>query len=175
MHLIVASHNPVKLAAAQGGFAAVWPGQPITCRGVAVPSGVPDQPRGEDETRQGARNRATAARTAQPAADFWVGIEGGIACYGSNWFSFGWVTVLSQAQQGEARSASFLLPPAITRLLAQGLELGAADDRILGTQGNKRRGGTVGTLTQGVINRQQLYQPAVSLALIPFLQGELFA
>ncbi|MEO7963075.1 MAG: DUF84 family protein, partial [Gemmatimonadaceae bacterium] len=44
---------------------------------VAVPSGVPDQPWGDDETIRGARNRTVAARVALDA-DLGVGIEGGV-------------------------------------------------------------------------------------------------
>ena len=48
-----------------------------------VPSGVSDQPRSEQETLEGARNRARSAARGYPHADYWVGIEGGIEDTGS--------------------------------------------------------------------------------------------
>jgi inosine/xanthosine triphosphatase len=172
--LIVASLNPVKIAAARAGFTAMFPHLPCEVAGLSVPSGVADQPHSEAETWQGAQQRAVAARAARPQADYWIGIEGGVALYGDQWLAFGWVVVLGDQRQGQARSASFALPPAMVALMAQGLELGEADDRLFGTHNAKQRGGTVGALTQGIIDRQQLYQPAVSLALLPFAQPSLY-
>ncbi|KAM7187489.1 Maf/Ham1 [Rhypophila sp. PSN 637] len=78
--ILVASLNPVKIAAALHGFQEMFPNTAFTARGIAVPSGVPDQPFTDQETLLGARNRALNARAAEPgtAVDFWVGIEGGV-------------------------------------------------------------------------------------------------
>ncbi|KAK4215419.1 inosine triphosphate pyrophosphatase-like protein [Rhypophila decipiens] len=80
--ILVASLNPVKIAAALHGFEEMFPNTAFTARGIAVPSGVPDQPFTDQETLLGARNRAVNARAAESGAaaavDFWVGIEGGV-------------------------------------------------------------------------------------------------
>ncbi|KAM7212826.1 Inosine triphosphate pyrophosphatase-like protein [Rhypophila decipiens] len=80
--ILVASLNPVKIAAALHGFQEMFPNTPFTARGITVPSGVPDQPFTDTETLLGARNRAVNARAAKSGAaaavDFWVGIEGGV-------------------------------------------------------------------------------------------------
>ncbi|GAB4405616.1 MAG: inosine/xanthosine triphosphatase [Bacteroidia bacterium] len=170
MHIVVASRNPVKIAAVCAGFAQAFAGTDCTFEEVEVPSGVPDQPRSDTETYEGARNRAQAASQALPAADAWVGIEGGIENLPQGMVAFAWVVVLHRQRQGAARSASFVLPPAVAGLVRQGVELGEADDRVFGRRDSKRQDGAVGLLTQGRISRQQLYSPAVLLALIPFLE-----
>lgn len=174
MEVIVSSQNPVKVAAARQAFAAVWPEAHLDIRGIKVPSGVPDQPRGDAETRQGALNRALNARNAEPTADYWVGIEGGIGPGSQGHMAFAWMVVLSEDHQGEARSAAFALPPAVSALLEQGLELGEADDRVFGAANSKQQGGAIGLLTQNRITRQTLYEAPMIMALIPFLQPHLY-
>jgi len=56
----VGSTNPVKLAAARAVLSRAAPD--LRVEAVAVPSGVPDQPWGDDETIRGALARARAAR-----------------------------------------------------------------------------------------------------------------
>ncbi|KAM7192604.1 Inosine triphosphate pyrophosphatase-like protein [Naviculisporaceae sp. PSN 640] len=78
--ILVASFNPVKIAAALHGFQAMFPETEFNARGISVPSGVPEQPFSDQETLLGAANRASNARAAEPGpgVDFWVGIEGGV-------------------------------------------------------------------------------------------------
>ena len=66
LSVAVGSANPVKLAAARAVLAWAAPG--ATVESVTVPSGVPDQPFGDEETITGARNRARAAREALSTA-----------------------------------------------------------------------------------------------------------
>jgi non-canonical (house-cleaning) NTP pyrophosphatase len=54
------------------------------------------------------------------------------------------------------------------------MELGKADDLIFEQENSKQQGGSVGILTQGVINREEYYRQAIILALIPFLNKPLF-
>lgn len=116
-------------------------------------AGVKDQPWGDAETLQGARNRAVSIQALHPRSVL-VAIEGGVGpatplppptlqpgqqrgaagpAAGCQVLEcFAWVVV--QAPCGataHARSASFPLPPAVSRLmLEEELELGAADDRV---------------------------------------------
>jgi non-canonical (house-cleaning) NTP pyrophosphatase len=68
--IIVASKNPVKIAAALAGFQRMFPDITYTTHGISVPSGVPEQPLSDAETLQGALNRAKNAREAEPEGDF---------------------------------------------------------------------------------------------------------
>lgn len=174
MKLIVASKNPVKIRATQEGFEKMFPGEAIEASGIAVPSGVSDQPMSQAETFQGALNRTRAAKAAQPEADYWIGIEGGLEETAVGMEVFAWIVILSQERQGQGRTATFLLPPAVIELIHAGMELGHADDQVFGVENSKQAGGALGLLTREKVNRTWLYVPAVILALVPFLNEELY-
>lgn len=174
MKIIVASRNPVKIAAVEAAFDQAFAGQSVDCEGIGVDSGVSDQPMTDEETLLGAKNRARAAERAWPQADYWVGLEGGLAPHGESLEAFAWMVIRGQGREGRGRTAGFLLPPAVTALIHDGLELGEADDRIFGTENSKQSNGAVGLLTDNLITRTMLYQPALLLALIPFLRPDLY-
>jgi non-canonical (house-cleaning) NTP pyrophosphatase len=47
-------------------------------------------------------------------------------------------------------------------------------DRLAGEHNTKQRGGAVGILTGGRITRRELYAQGVAMALIPFLNEEMY-
>lgn len=173
MHIIVASTNPVKIECARLGFEQVFPEAELTVSGVGVPSGVSDQPMTDDETLQGALNRATNAKSTHPDADFWVGIEGGVEDHRGVLYCFAWIVVQSADRTGRGRTATFILPDQVAALVHQGHELGHADDIVFGRENSKQANGSVGILTGDIITRTSFYVPAVILALIPFMQRDL--
>lgn len=166
--VVVASRNPVKIKAALGGLQRMFPACQFTVEAVSVPSGVADQPMSDAETLAGAINRVDSARVAIPAADFWVGIEGGVDYMHGELTAFAWVVVRSEKLVGKARSGAFFLPQAVTELVEQGIELGTADDMVFSRSNSKQEGGAIGILTANALDRQQLYEQAVMLALVPF-------
>ncbi|MBL8146863.1 MAG: inosine/xanthosine triphosphatase [Anaerolineae bacterium] len=171
--IIVASANPVKIRAALGGFQRMWPEQTFVADGVSIPSGVSDQPMGDDETLRGAYQRAAGAREARPNASYWVGIEGGCAEGAGGMETFAWVVVLGHATSGHSRTGMFMLPDEVAELVRGGMELGHADDAVFGRSNSKQEDGSVGLMTGGVIDRAAYYEHAVVLALIPFRQPQL--
>lgn len=172
--IIVASLNPVKLTAVRIGVAALFPDLKPAVTGISVPSGVADQPMSDQETVTGAANRVANARRAVPAADCWVGIEGGIEDDGTTLLALAWVVVETvDGRRGRARTGSFPLPLAVAQLVRDGKELGEADDIVFGQSNSKQKQGAVGLLTGGSIDRAGLYAHAVTLALIPILNRDL--
>ena len=172
--IVLASGNPVKARATLGGFQQVFPEASFEVVPVSVPSGVADQPRSDTETLRGAEQRVAGAAQARPEADFWVGIEGGVDEAGGEMTAFAWIVIRSREGCGRSRTGSFLLPPAVTDLVRQGLELGQADDIVFGRENSKQEEGAVGLLTGGVIDRRQLYELSVVLALVAFRNPELY-
>lgn len=172
--VIVGSKNPVKINCTLLAFQKVFPRDSIIVEGISVPSGVADQPMSDQETHQGAVNRTKKAKEDHPDAQYWVGIEGGIEDSDSGMEAFAWVTILSDQQKGRARTATFQLPPKIQKLVRQGIELGEADDMVFDRKNSKQSNGAVGILTNDLIDRAAYYEPAVVLALIPFLQPGLY-
>ena len=54
------------------------------------------------------------------------------------------------------------------------MEQGEADDIVFRQANSKQASGGVGLLTNNLITRAELYAMAVKLALIPFIQEELY-
>jgi len=143
-------------------------------QGRAVPSGVSDQPMTDAETLHGALNRAANAQTAEPAADFWVGIEGGCEVLEGELACFAWAVVRSKELVGKGRTGLFFLPEAVARLVRQGVELGHADDLVFNRSNSKQQNGAIGLLTGDVIDRLAYYEHAMVMALVPFRNKELY-
>ncbi len=171
--IIVASQNPVKIQAALNGFQKMFPDQTFRAEGVSAPSGVNHQPMTDDETLQGALNRAQNARNLVGDADYWVGIEGGCDEMHGELVAFAWIVALSHERMGKARTGTFPLPAEVARLVRQGVELGEADDRVFKRFNSKQGNGAVGILTRDVIDRTGYYEHAVILALVPFKNPDL--
>lgn len=167
--IVVASANPAKIRAVEQCFQVNYPEQPIQVAGVNVPSGVAAQPMSSEETYAGAKNRLTALKQ-QIKADFYVAIEAGL----DGDMTFAWMLIEHKGKLGKARSASLMLPTAALTALEQGQELGDVMDELFGTQNIKQAGGAIGLLTQNRLSRSGVYQQALTLALIPFLNPDWF-
>lgn len=172
MKVIVASKNPVKIKAVETGFGTFFPG--IRAEGFDTASGVPAQPLTDRETLTGARNRCTEAKGQYTDADFWVGIEGGIEKMDGGLAAFAWIVIRSAEKSGEARTGTFMLPEKVSQLVAGGLELGSANDIVFNASNSKQKNGAVGLLTHNAIDRLELYRQAIVLALIPFVNPDLY-
>ena len=164
--------NPVKIGAARAVGSALVPGARI--EGIAVPSGVPDQPWGDGETIRGAVARAHAAREALDA-DWGIGIEGGVvAGDGDTVRTCAWAAIVTRdGRQGVGGSLSLELPAAVAALVRDGLELGHAMDVVTGAHDVKRGLGAVGVLTRGLVTRQAAYETLVAYAAVPLLPHDL--
>jgi inosine/xanthosine triphosphatase len=172
--VIVSSLNPVKLNSVKKGFAEIFPDEEFIFEGRPVKSGVADQPLSDEETLRGALNRAFGAKKLFPEADYWAGIEGGIEKRGSEMEAFAWVVISGKNITGKAKTGSFFLPPKVVELVNEGKELGEADDIVFGRTNSKQEAGAVGILTKNLTNRTEYYSHAVVLALIPFVNGNLY-
>ncbi len=170
MLIAVGSLNPVKLGAARDTITRLVADARV--QGVAVPSGVPDQPWGDEETIRGARARAEAARIALDA-DLGVGIEGGVVSEPDGGVrTCAWAAIVTRdAMWGVGGSLSMRLPAGVARLVRDGLELGHAMDAWSGRQNVKQGAGAVGILTHGLVSRQQAYEVIVAYALAPVLSS----
>lgn len=172
MKIVVASKNPVKMNATRLGFASFF--NEIEVAGIEVDSEVSDQPKTNEETLQGAINRVKNAKLAEADADYWLGIEGGLEWQGDTLTAFAWIVISNGKGTGKSRTTSFELPVKVQELITQGYELGHANDVLFQQNNSKQKSGAVGILTNDVIDRTELYKQAVQLALIPFLNPDLY-
>ena len=164
--------NPAKLKPVQTVFGQVFAGAQV--RGISVPSGVREQPIGEEETFLGAVNRAQAALAGVPGAAWGVGLEGGVRFDLRGCWLFGAVAVVSGARLEVGRTAELKLPPQVAARIGAGEELGPVRDALTGEQNTKQKAGTVGFLTNGLLSRADVWQMGLTLALAPFMNPALF-
>ncbi len=89
-------------------------------------------------------------------------------------FLLGWVVaVCSDGREGIGGTARIPLPKHMADRISNGEELGNVIDEILGEKNIKRKGGTVGALTAGLVLRRDAFATAVAYALSPFLVPDL--
>lgn len=174
MLVTVGSRNPVKIACVEEAFREYWPQAVVA--GFAAESGVAHQPRTAEEAFTGAVNRARAALAAAPEATHGVGLEGGTIEDEHGMWAYAWIVITDRTGRlGKGQTGRYLLPEGVARLIRdQGMELGEADDRFFGRTNSKHNEGAVGILSDGRLDRRQLYKQAVTMALIPFVKPEYY-
>jgi inosine/xanthosine triphosphatase len=176
MKILVGSKNPVKIASVEEAFQNYF--SDINVEGVEVDSGVSIQPVNY-ETFLGAQNRAMKLKELNDAdklnADFFVGIEGGIAKQFDKWFAFGCMCIIDkEGKTGFGLSPHFELPNSIIEKLLSGTELGDVIDEIMNQQNTKQHHGAIGFFTNGIMNRKELYIEGLKVAVVPFLHKDMF-
>lgn len=175
MRIFVGSTNPVKVNAVINAASETWP--EIVAEGFGVSSGVSEQPMSDEETKQGAINRARSAlkeglkshKTAKGTVCLGVGMEGGIVDLGDEMWSTVWVAVADTKGNIElAAGARFLVPQKIAEIIREDGEMGPAAAMLLG-EGEinrvKQNEGLIGIMTDGFVDRTEEYQGIVKLAL----------
>ncbi len=167
MKIVIGTDNPVKIRAARNVLRKLYPHAKITA--LVVPSGIPGQPLGDEETRRGAANRAHAARVAA-RADWGVGIEGGILTNEFGTMTCAWCAIEDRAGHvGIGGSSNMLLPDTVVARVKAGVELGQAMDEFAKTKDVKHRMGAIGVMTKGLSDRQRAYEFIVKMAVVRFL------
>ncbi len=170
MHIVIGSLNPVKQQAARSVLAPLYPG--ATFEGVEAPSRVPAQPRGDQETRSGAINRARAA-LASTGADLAVGFESGLIETELGLMTCAWCAVIApDGRLGVGGGSHMMLPPDVKPQIEEGMELGDVIDRLTGRRNSKHAEGAIGLLTVGLESRETAYAHTLRLALAPFRSSD---
>jgi inosine/xanthosine triphosphatase len=172
MKVAVGSTNPVKVKAVENVFRRVY-GE-VSVEAVAAASGVPAQPFGE-ETITGAINRAKSAY-APEKFDMGVGIEAGLfkvseaeitidiqycAIYDGSWLTLGC-------------GGGFEYPSVVLGEVLAGKEVGDVMSRVAGIKDLGEKQGAIGFLSKGMLDRTQLTEQSVFMALIPRMNPGLY-
>jgi non-canonical (house-cleaning) NTP pyrophosphatase len=94
------------------------------------------------------------------------------------WFTFGVMCIMDdKGRIGYGTSPFFELPSHITEELLKGkgaIELGDVMDSLIGEKNTKEKQGAVGHFTKGVVDRKRYYVDGLTVALIPFLNADLY-
>lgn len=174
MHLFVGSTNPVKINAVINAASETWPD--VIVEGHDVPSGIKEQPMGDEETRLGATNRAQAALTAgliihnsallDSTSCLGIGLEGGVVKLEGELWSTVWVAVVDkEGNIFESNGARFKIPDQIAQPILAGGEMGPVVSQMFGRSDIKQKQGAIGVLTQGFVDRTEEYTGITKLAL----------
>jgi len=174
VRVILGSTNEGKVAACRCAFERAFGA--VEVHGVAVASGVPAQPVGE-ECFNGARNRAMGAREASRrnslSGDYLVGIEGGMLLLYDTWFGFSVTCIIDgRGRTGYGTSPLFELPQSFALRALAGDELGDVVREATGDEHFAERCGAVGLLTNGLLTREAAHESGVLAALAPHLSAE---
>ncbi|MFO6422469.1 inosine/xanthosine triphosphatase [Motilimonas sp. KMU-193] len=173
LQVVVGSTNPVKIAAARGAIAKLFPDYEVKVQGVVAPSGVAEQPMTDAETRLGAVNRCQYCALHYQGYLF-VAIEGGVDNFIDGPATFAYVVISNGTQQSVGRSCQLPLPSRVYQALEQGEELGNVMDRLFNTTNIKQQGGAIALLTAHQASRTSVYEQACILALAPLIHSELY-
>lgn len=178
----VGSTNTVKVEPVRAVLARASPDARVIA--VSAPSGVPAQPIGVEQMRQGARSRALGAlehllalETDANGAERWgVGLEGGVVFEDEVvWLTGAVAVVAGGGRSSLAWSPRCPLPPGVVAALRAGGELGPIMDELTGVADSKKKLGAIGYLTNGLARRSLSWEIAFACALAPFLHPELYS
>ncbi|MFC3883268.1 DUF84 family protein [Bacillus songklensis] len=165
IHVAVGTVNPAKVQAVESALismeAKILP--------VEVSSGVSNQPFSDEETIQGAVNRARNA-LGETGADLAIGLEGGVVETEHGMFLCNWGALVSL--MGEpilAGGARILLPEEVSRSLKQGIELGDIMDEYTQKKGVRKKEGAIGIFTSGYVNRSDMFTHIVKMLVGQYL------
>ncbi|MDH5533129.1 MAG: inosine/xanthosine triphosphatase [Candidatus Pacebacteria bacterium] len=182
MLIFVGSKNPVKINSVINAGSEAWPELKVV--GIDVPSGINEQPMSDDETRQGAENRAKfvlkdglktlSKKEIQENTILGIGLEGGVfeKIKGELWSTV-WATVVDQkGNLFESNGARFKVPNIIADRILAGEEMGPIMGSFFSDPNLKQKQGAIGAITKGFIDRTEEYTIIVKLALgLYFGQG----
>ncbi|KMK77801.1 DUF84 family protein [Alkalihalobacillus pseudalcaliphilus] len=163
MKIAVGTKNPAKVHAVQELFLKMNAG----VQSVEVPSGVSSQPFSDEETVEGAVNRAKAALQITES-DLGFGLEGGVTETTGGLMLCNWGALVNkQGQVWLASGAKILLPFDVARSLREGRELGDIMAELTADHDIRKKEGAIGVFTAGRITRKQMF-----LHIVEMLYGQ---
>jgi inosine/xanthosine triphosphatase len=171
--IYVGSHNPAKIKAVEIALEQIgrqvenlYKGKVI---GEDVPSGVAAQPRSDEETIEGAIHRCQELRRSHPES-ICIGLEGGVQETERGMLLCNWGSLITQkGQVYVAGGARIPLPDSIADGIRQGKELGEVIDSYAGQHDIRKKGGAIGILSHGFLDRPQIFADVTTL-----LFGQMF-
>ncbi len=177
-HIAVGTNNPIKIQATREIFTLFFPRCEIIQ--VKTKSGVPAQPVTQEETIQGAINRARQAQLLgdpgnEVGSIFGVGIEAGLISTPqtrTGFLSVQYTVILSpKGVMTLGASPGFEYPPGVVEGIRTRKyhEISEAMAQLSQDPDIKHTTGAIGFLTRGKMNRLDLTKNGILMALIPFL------
>jgi len=171
MKVAVGTNNPVKAKAVENVFSRLFGNVTVDARRVA--SGVPPQPFGSD-TVKGAITRAKNAYKSG-GYDYGVGIEAGLSDVEGFVLDIQFCAIYdSVAGITLGCGSGFQYPPEVVSEVLSGREVGDVMSEISGIENLGKKLGAIGYLSHGLLDRTQLTEQSVLMALIPRINPKLY-
>lgn len=157
MKIIIGSKNPTKLHAVEEVFSE------LVITSIKAESKVSAQPFSDEETREGAINRALECADYAPNA-IGIGLEGGVMHVNNQLFLCNWGALVTQNKKiYTASGARILLPEEINEKLKSGVELGEIMDSYAKKNEVRNNEGAIGIFTNNIISRKEMFAHVVKL------------
>lgn len=175
MKIVMGTKNPGKIEGAKQAFEKYF--EQVEIEGIAVSSEVGNQPVNE-QIMQGAKNRVKnlkkQAQENQIDADYFVASEAGITNLLGEWMDFNIAVIEDKnGKQSVGSSAGFQIPSQYVDEIIE-TELGKVMDRIFCKHEINKQNGGIGILTRDEISRVDLTRQAFIMALVRFINGEIW-
>jgi inosine/xanthosine triphosphatase len=183
LNIAVGSKNRAKLESVRLAVEQLFPQCAVHVHGFTVPSHVSDQPMSDQETMDGALNRAkmalqtaiTESSLSEVEFHYGVGLEGGVQKLGERWFESGWICAVDRdGRSGWGSSARFELSQKVMKRLMAGEELAQVMDDLSGRVDVRSGDGAMGLLTNGRLPRAEAYRHGVLFAFAPFVSDKIY-
>lgn len=176
--IAVGSQNQAKNLAVKTAFERAFPEAEFELQGFEVDSGISEQPTTDEESIQGAINRAENALAKFATAHYGVGLEGNTVTIAGRMYLHGWVAIVQRdnSEAGIGHSSGIELPSSLASGVNAGAELGPLLQAKLNDEDNKIRHslGTNGILSGGLYTREQEFIDATTVALARFVNPKLY-
>lgn len=171
MKVVVGSRNPTKIEGTRLAFQQFF--KEVEVFGVEV--STPFKQPFNDQTIAGAIERAL--KSYSPEFDFSVGIEAGLMAVKhtlTGYMDFQVAVVYNGEKFTIGFGPGFEYPKEVVQEALKGIEVGVTMEKISGIKNLGKKFGAVHYLSKGAISRTDLSRIAVTMALIPWLNSELY-
>jgi len=173
--IAIGTQNRAKTEGVELAFGKVF--EHVETHGFSVESGISEQPMTDEESINGAINRAKSALARMATAHYGVGLEGNVTTISEMMFLHGWAAIVDRTGKvGLGHSSGIELPGSMHVALDAGAELGPLMQDMLDDADNEIRHtlGTNGVLTGGLYTRVDEFADATTAALAKFVKPELY-
>lgn len=155
MKIIIGSKNPTKIKAVK----TIFSNDEVIS--LDVPSNVSVQPYSDEETMEGAINRAKQCANVEAVG---LGLEGGVMYVQNQLYLCNWGALVTPNQDVyTASGARIPLPDEIDVQLKAGFELGDLMDIYAKKKGVRDKEGAIGIFTNDQVSRHQMFVHVVEL------------
>ncbi|QTN00119.1 DUF84 family protein [Sediminibacillus dalangtanensis] len=157
MKIYVGSMNPAKIKAVKK----VFPEDEVV--EIDVASKVSLQPFSDEETMEGAVNRARECASMNPDS-IGIGLEGGVMELNEELYLCNWGALISEnGKTFLASGARIPLPPEVAAQLEKGIELGEVMDEYAQRQDVRKKEGAIGIFTNELVSREEMFTHVMKL------------